>query len=76
MSDSPNGLPELTSDLMSRAVCNTSHPADAVSALVLAAGVILNAKFGAARSIALLRDVIDETEQQLASRCQPPASAS
>lgn len=54
-----------TAQLMRDAVCNTSHPAEAATALVTAAGTILHAKFGIAGAVGLLRSVIDQTEAEL-----------
>lgn len=55
----------LTHRLMRDALCHTSHPADAATALVTAAGEVLHAKFGIAGAIELLRSVIDQTEAEL-----------
>ncbi len=52
----------LARDLMDRAICNTHHPADAASALMLAVGELLHAKFGVAGAITLMREIIDDTE--------------
>ena len=60
--DEANIIPQLSSDLMGRAVCNTDHPADAATALMVAAGEILHAKFGIAGAIKLLRSIVDDTE--------------
>jgi hypothetical protein len=53
---------ELARDLMSAAICHTDNPADAATALVLAAGEVLRRRFGEAAAFALLRSVIEETE--------------
>jgi hypothetical protein len=71
MSDSPNGLPALTSDLMARAVCNTSHPADAARALLLAAGMVLDARFGATGALVMMRSILDDTEAAMVARHGP-----
>lgn len=52
----------LAHDLMQTAVCNTDHPADAATALMLAAGTLLQKRFGEAGALALLRQCIDATE--------------
>ena len=55
----------LVHNLMTTAVCNTSHPADAASALMLAAGELLHAKLGSVASLAVLRSIVDDAERAL-----------
>lgn len=53
---------DLARDLMGRALCHTDHPAEAATALMVAAGEVLHARFGVAGAISLLRSIIDQTE--------------
>ncbi len=55
----------LAHDLMQTAVCNTDHPADAATALMVAAGEVLHHRFGVAGAIAMMRSIIDNTEAAL-----------
>lgn len=55
----------LANDLIQRAVCNTDHPADAAGALMLAAGVLLQNRFGDAGAVSLLRECVAELEAKL-----------
>ncbi len=66
----------LAKDLMGHAICNTDHPAAAACALILAAGQVLHAKFGAAGAISMMRAVIDDTEATIvAMHGQRPGEA-
>ena len=58
----------LATELQSRAVCNTDHPADAVAVLMRAAAEILHPTFGIAGSCNLLRKAMDDTEAAMIAR--------
>ncbi|MFW2831754.1 hypothetical protein [Sphingomonas sp. ID0503] len=54
--------PNLAADLMQSAVCHTDNMPDAVSALLTAAGEIMNKTLGEAQAIATLRSIVDQVE--------------
>ncbi len=58
----------LARDLMDRAICNTDHPARAACALMMAAGEILNTRFGSMQAIDIMRTIIDVTEAGMVER--------
>jgi len=62
--------PALAADLMTKAICNTDHPAEAVGALFQAAALALHPTFGTAGAIAIMRQSIDDLEASL-----PPGEA-
>jgi len=51
----------LAADLLNQAVCNTDHPARAVSILMSAAVTILQRHFGEDAAIELMQQGLDET---------------
>lgn len=52
----------LATGLMQAALCNTATMPEAVAALMLAAGQIMHATLGDARTIATLRSIVDQAE--------------
>jgi hypothetical protein len=60
--------PSLAAELMTTAVCNTDHPADAASALLMAAGELLHRRLGDVGAVATLRAILDEVETKMIAR--------
>ena len=58
----------LSAGLMQAALCHTSHPADAATALMVAAGELLHARFGIAGAIGMLRSIVTDTEALMIAR--------
>ena len=65
MTDEANAISD---QLLRLAVDQAEHPADAVAALLSAAGTILQRHFGAVHAAALMVDMVTSAERQLIDR--------
>jgi hypothetical protein len=64
-------MADLTEQLKALVLCNTEHPADAVSALMRACALILHPTFGLSGSIDLIRGIVDDFEATMVAQLGP-----